>query len=231
MEAIHMEEKPAPQTTLEELLGSFGDLLKRYEDGVSAFTTAVDAHVRALEHDPLLEALESHLGAHEQRLKAFGDSLKPGLDRLDRELDATMSKCNEMLANVENKKHELAQAITQISTGLQTDTHLNLVDKAGVVDDLSDAVHGLSRIVGEWFNLNKVCHDLLYTRIEKHEALLASDEKLVASLTILIKMREELIHTRLEKREQFLKSTEDLLKSFSELIVGYQTMIKETDGS
>jgi len=222
-----MEQKSAYETSLGELLNSFGNLLKQYEGEVNTFARAVDEHVKVLEKNPLLEALDGLLRGHEQRLREFGTGLRPGLERLDHELRETLDKQRELLANVEGRKNELAQAITGIATGLQKEEQLSLTEKAAVVDDMSDAVHSLARVVSEWLGAAKTCQDFLYTRLEKHEAFLESEEKLVASFTILLKMREELVHTRLEKHEAFLKSKEELLKSLEGLLDSYRRLLKE----
>ena len=219
------------QTAFDDLVNGFGDLLKRFEASVNSFATALDEHVKALERNPMLESLDNLLMEHERKLKEFGASFRPALDRLDQELSTTLQKCHEMLANVEGRKHGLSEAITTITAELQRSTQMSLVDRSGTVDDVGDATNSLARVVSEWFNSAKSCHDLLYTRLEKHENLLASEEKLVASFAILLKMREELVHARLEKREGFLKSKEELLRSFEELIRNFQLLVKGVTAS
>lgn len=213
--------------TTEELLNGFSKLLKQFEEQVDGFAVAVNDHVKARQLDPLFEELERLLQAHKGRVDRFGAEVEQGLTRLDRELETTMAKCQEMLMNVEETKHNLARAIAGLTTSLQTETQLTLVERSAVVDDIADAASGLGRLVTEYFGSAKACQDFLYTRLEKQEELLHSDEKLAASFTILLKMREELVHGRLEKHEAFLKSSEDLLRSAADLIGRHLQLAKE----
>lgn len=213
-------------------MNNFYKLLKRYGTQVEEFAEAVDKHVKALEKNPELESLNQLLQEKEQKLKEFDGRLAIELQRIDEQTSELIHRCQAQINLMESKKSEFSRLITQMTElvggpRLHEETQID----ASIKDDYSDisatAMASLEKAVGVWVSATRLYGDLLYMRLEKHEALLDSKGKLIASFAALLKIKEELVHVRLEKHESFLQSKQEVLKSYEDLIDSYLRIEKE----
>lgn len=229
---MSQEEMENRKEKIEELVNNFYELLQKYRAQVEEFTEAVDKHIKALEKNPELESLDQLIQDEEQKLKKFDDLLDSELRRINDKTSELVQKCQAQIDLIEKKKGEFSKLVTNMTDlvgGPQL--HEDIQVDASIKDDYSDisatAMASLEKAVASWISATRLCEDLLYTRLEKHEALLGSKEKLVTNFAELLKMREELVHIRLEKHESFLRSKQEVLKSFEDLINSYIRIEKE----
>jgi len=214
---------------IQELLNGFYDQLKKYEIEANDFAASVDKHIKALDKNPDIESLDRIIRIKEQKLKEFEERLTKELEVIYSEEDKLIGKCELQMDLIEKEHGEFSKVITNmtgqvVGSPAQSDIQAAQAD-ASVKDDLSDisatAMASIEKGVVSWISLTRLCQEKLYMRLEKHEALLASNLNLITSFAELLKMKEELVHMRLEKHGSFLRSKQEVIKSYAELINSY----------